>query len=159
VWALGLEGIMKPLGIEEGVLEFERARRAIAMDNTVAGLACLEKALSLKDDKGWYSYLGFCVAKERGQVSRGTDLCMVSLENEPNNPEHYLNLGKIQLISGNRAEALRIFREGMARGGSAELMEKLNEFGKRKSPVIPFLPRSNPLNKFLGLFLRRIGLR
>ena len=150
---------MKPRAIEDGVLEFERARRAIAMDNTVAGLAGIEKALSLKDDKGWYSFLGYCVARERGQVSRGTELCMISLEHDPNNPEHYLNLGKIQLLSGNRAEALRILREGVGRGENAELMAVLNEFGKRKSPVIPFLPRSNPLNKFLGLILRRIGLR
>jgi len=150
---------MKPRAIEDGVLEFERARRAIAMDNTVAGLAGIEKALSLNDNKSWYSYLGFCVARERGQVSRGTDLCMISLEHDPNNPEHYLNLGKIRLLSGNRAEALRILREGVARGENAELMAVLNEFGKRKSPVIPFLPRSNPLNRFLGLVLRRIGLR
>jgi tetratricopeptide (TPR) repeat protein len=150
---------MEPRAIEEGVLEFERARRAIAMDNTVAGLACLEKALALADNKAWYSYLGYCVAKERGQISRGTDLCTVSLEHEPDNPAHYLNLGKIQLISGNRAEALRTLREGVARGGGAELKEKLDEFGKRKSPLIPFLPRSNPLNKYLGLFLHRIGLR
>ncbi len=145
--------------IEEGVLEFERARRAIAMDNTVAGLASLEKALSLKDDKGWYSYLGFCVAKERGQVSRGTDLCMISLEHEPDNPDHYLNLGKIQLLSGNKSEALRILREGVARGEKEELLTLLSEFGKRKSPLIPFLHRSNPLNKLLGLILHRIGLR
>lgn len=150
---------MKPRAIADGVLEFERARRAIAMDNTVAGLAGIEKALSLKDDKGWYSFLGYCVARERGQVSRGTELCMISLEHDPNNPEHYLNLGKIQLLSGNRAEALRILREGVARGENAELMAVLNEFGKRKSPLIPFLPRTNPLNKFLGLILRRIGLR
>lgn len=156
---LGLEDLMTSQEIEEGVLEFERARRAIVMDNTVAGLASLEKALSLKDDKGWYSYLGFCVAKERGQVSRGAELCMISLEHEPNNPEHYLNFGKIQLLSGNKSEALRILREGVARGENTEILTILNEFGKRKSPLIPFLPRSNPLNKFLGLILHRIGLR
>ncbi|MDD2321137.1 MAG: tetratricopeptide repeat protein [Geobacteraceae bacterium] len=150
---------MKPLAPQEAVLVFERARRAIAMDNSVAGLAALEKALTLEDNKGWYSYLGYCVAKERGQVSRGVELCLESLEHEPNNPAHHLNLGKIYLVSGNRAEALRIFRQGMTRGGSSELIEKLNEFGKRKAPLIPFLSRANPVNKFLGLLLRRIGLR
>ena len=84
---------------------------------------------------------------------------MSSLEHEPNNPEHYLNLAKIQMLTGNRSGALRALREGVVLGGSAELLEKLNEFGRRKSPVIPFLPRSNSLNKFLGLFLYRIGLR
>jgi len=150
---------MKPQAVEEGVLEFERARRAIAMDNTVAGLASIEKALSCNDDMRWYSYLGYCVAKERGQVSRGTELCMISLEHEPGNPEHYVNLGKILLLSGKKAEALCTLREGMAQGGSTELIALLNQFGNRKSPVIPFLPRTNPLNKILGLLLHRIGLR
>jgi tetratricopeptide (TPR) repeat protein len=157
--AMGLEGFMGSQVIEDGALEFERARRAIAMGNTVAGLASLEKALSLNDDKGWYSYLGYCVAKERGQVSRGAELCAISLEHEPNNSEHYLNLGRILLLSGNKLEALRILREGVAQGENAELMALLQEFGKRKSPIIPFLPRSNPLNKILGRLLRRIGLR
>ncbi|MHC1696993.1 MAG: hypothetical protein AB9919_02785 [Geobacteraceae bacterium] len=150
---------MKPQAVEEGVLEFERARRAIAKDNTVAGLASIEKALSCNDDKRWYSYLGYCIAKERGQVARGTDLCMISLEHEPGNPEHCVNLGKILLLSGKKAEALRMLREGMARGGNAELMALLNEFSRRKSPIIPFLPRAHPVNKFLGLLLHRLGLR
>ncbi|MGA7826212.1 MAG: tetratricopeptide repeat protein [Geobacteraceae bacterium] len=150
---------MRSEAIEEGVLEFERARRAIAMENTVAGLASLEKALSLNDQKGWYSYLGYCVAKERGQVSRGSDLCMISLEQEPDNPEHYLNLGKILLLSGNRSEALQVLRDGVARGENAELIALLNKFGKRKSPLFPFLPRSNPLNKYLGRLFHRLGLR
>lgn len=141
------------------MLEFERARRAIAMGNTVAGLACLEKALALDDRKEWYSYLGYCVAKERGQLSRGIELCTVSLAHEPDNTAHYLNLGKVKLISGNKRDALRIFREGMARGGSAELRELLDEFGKRKRPVLPFLARSNPLNIVLGRLFSRIGIR
>lgn len=84
---------------------------------------------------------------------------MISLEHDPGNPEHYVNLGKIQLLSGKKAEALRTLREGMAQGGSAELIALLTQFGNRKSPVIPFLPRTNPLNKILGLVLHRIGLR
>jgi Flp pilus assembly protein TadD len=156
---LGLEGLIMSGAIDDGVLEYERARRAIAMDNTVAGLASIEKALSLNDNKAWYSYLGYCIAKERGQVSRGAELCAISLEYDPNNPAHYLNLGKIQLLSGSRAEALSVLREGVARGESAEIMVILDEFGKRRAPIIPFLPRSNSLNKFLGRLICRIGLR
>jgi len=142
-----------------GTLEFERARRALSMENTVAALACLERALGLEDNPCWYSSLGYCVAKERGQVTKGVELCMSSLELEPDNPDHYLNLGKVYLISGNKAGAIRTFREGMVRGGSEEIMAKLKEFGARKPPVIPFLERTNPLNRYLGLFLNRIGLR
>jgi len=150
---------MEPKSDGAGALEFERARRALSMENTVAALACLERALGLDDNPCWYSFLGYCVAKERGQVTKGVELCMVSLELEPGNPDHYLNLGKVYLVSNNKEGAIRAFREGMAKGGSREIVEKLKELGARKSPVIPFLARANPLNRYLGLFLKRIGFR
>lgn len=150
---------MEPKSERAGALEFDRARRALSMGNTVAALACMERALGLEDNPCWYSFLGYCVAKERGQVSKGVELCMASLEREPDNPDHYLNLGKVYLVSDNKDGAIRAFREGMARGESLEIMEKLKEFGSRKPPVIPFLARANPLNRYLGLLLKRIGVR
>lgn len=142
-----------------GAIEFERARRALSMGNSVAALACLERALGLEDNPHWYSYFGYCVARERGQVSRGVGLCMASIEREPDDCEHFLNLGKVYLVSGNKTAAIRAFRDGMARGGSEDLVKELTALGQRKPPVIRFLARENPLNRFLGLFLCRIGLR
>lgn len=150
---------MQPERECDGTPEFERARRALSMDNTVAALASLEKALRIEDNPFWYSYLGYCIARERGQVAKGLELCMISLEHDPDNHAHYLNLGKVHLLSGNKAGAIAAFREGMSRGGDDELVEKLKEFGTRKPPVFKFLSRSNLLNRYLGLFLRRIGLR
>jgi tetratricopeptide (TPR) repeat protein len=150
---------MEPRSEGAGALEFERARRALSMDNSVAALACLERALGLEDNPRWYSYLGYCIARERGQVSKGVDLCMVSIERDPDSGEHYLNLGKVHLVSGNKTAAIQAFREGMVRGWSAEIVEQLKALGQRKPPVIGLLARTNPLNKYLGLFLSRIGLR
>jgi len=144
---------------EEGVLEFERAKRFLLAENTLAALACLERALKLEDNPGWYSYLGYCIAKERGQVGKGVQLCLISLETDSDVPDHYLNLAKIHMVSGNKPESLRVLREGMSRSGNAEILAVLQEFGARKSPVIPFLARSNPLNRYIGLLLSRIGLR
>lgn len=149
--------VLGPAG--DGTLEFERARRALSMENTVAALASLERALRIEDNPSWYSYLGYCIARERGLVAKGVELCMISLEHDPDNHAHYLNLGKVHLLSGNKAEAIGAFREGMSRGGGEALLEKLEEFGMRKPPVFTFLSRSNPLNRYPGLFLRRIGLR
>ncbi len=143
----------------EAERDFERARYALERDNTVAALAHLEKALRLNDNPCWYSFLGYCVAKERGQIRKGIDLCQTSLEHERENPKHYLHLGKIHLVSGNKAEAIRVFREGMATGGSDEIRRQLQEIGTRKPPVIRFLPRTSPVNKFLGKLLGRLGLR
>jgi predicted Zn-dependent protease len=139
--------------------EFERAQHALAEGDAVAALGHLEKALKLHDNPRWYSYLGYCVAKERGQFLRGVELCQSALAQEPENPVHYLNLGNVHLVTGNKNEALRVFREGMAHGGDAQLLRKLNELGMRKPPVLSFLPRDHLLNRCLGLLLSRVGLR
>ena len=144
---------------EMAAKEFERARVFLVGEDTVAALAHLEKALKLDDNPAWYSFFGYCIAKERGQVRKGIDLCKLSMQSEAENPVHYLNLGKIHLVSGNKPEALRVFREGIAIGQNEEIMRMLNKIGIRKPPIISFLPRGNPLNRILGFILDRFGLR
>lgn len=143
----------------DGEKEFERAREALAKDNTVTALAHMEKALKFDDNPCWYSYLGYCLAKERGQFRKGVELCRISMEHEQGNPSHYLNLAKVHLVSGNKAEALRMLREGMAKGGNEDILKKFDELGIRRAPPIPFLRRSNPLNKFTGIFLSWLNRR
>jgi len=150
---------MGPQSADEAAREFQRAVQDIAEDNSLGALARLERALRFGDNRRWHSYLGYCIARERGQVRKGIDLCQSSLELEPDNPEHYLNLGKVHLIGGNKDEALRAFRDGMTRTGDATLADLLERLGTRKPPVISFLSRDNPLNRFLGLLLVRMGLR
>src|SRR6185369_12234591 len=139
--------------------EFGLGVAALATDDTLTALACLERALKLQDNPGWHSYLGYCIAKERGQQRRGLDLCLNALAVEQDNPVHFLNLGRVHLISGDKVEALRVLREGMANGGSPEIKRLLETLGTRKPSLFPMLHRDNPLNKYLGLFLSRLGLR
>ena len=149
------------MGSESGMAEreFDRAREALGEEDCVSALAHLEKALKLDDNPGWYSFLGYCVAKERGQIKKGIELCQAALSRESDNPDHYHNLGRIHLIAGQKDEAIRVFRQGVAEGGGTELVNLLEEVGSRKPPVISFLHRDNPLNTYLGLFLSRLGLR
>ncbi len=138
---------------------FDRGRESLAGGDAVTALAYFEKALKLNDNSAWYSYLGYCVAKERGQIRKGIDLCQLSMEREQENPVHYLNLGMIHLVSGEKLEALRLFREGLTKGDNEEIRRKLSEIGTRRPPVISWLSRSNPLNKTLGFLLARFGVR
>ena len=144
---------------EEGGKLFSRALDALAAGETPSALALLERALKLSDNRCWYSYLGYCIAKERGQVKKGSDLCNASLEQEPANPVHFLNLAKVHLVAGQKKEALGVLREGMSLGGSPELSALLARIGTRKPPVLSFLPRVNPVNRVLGLLLDRMRLR
>jgi hypothetical protein len=48
---------------------------------------------------------------------------------------------------------------GLRTGKNPELVRELERLGSRKEPVLPFLARGNPLNKFLGIMLKKTGLR
>jgi Flp pilus assembly protein TadD len=139
--------------------EFGLGVAALAIEDTLTALACLERALKLRDHPGWHSYLGYCIARERGQHRRGMELCLSSLAVEPDHPGHFLNLARVHMITGDKMEALKVLREGMANGGSPEIVRLLEALGTRKPSLFPMLHRDNPLNKYLGLLLSRLGLR
>ena len=143
----------------EAVVEFEQARDALKSGKALPALAHLEKALQLQDNPAWYSYLGYCIAKQRGQLKKGIELCQTSLEQEPEETAHYLNLGKIYLMTGNKPEALKVLRDGMARGKNKQIQRILDEIGMRKPPVIASLTRDNPLNRYLGILFCKLGIR
>jgi Flp pilus assembly protein TadD len=139
--------------------EFSRAQAALAVDDTLTALTHLERALKLHDTPSWHSFLGYCIAKERGQHRKGMELCRSALELEPDRPVHYCNLARIHLMVGDKVEALRVLRDGMVRGGGPEIERLLENLGVRKKPLFPMLSRANPVNRYLGLLLSRLGLR
>jgi tetratricopeptide (TPR) repeat protein len=153
------EAEMEPGQEEEAGKLFGRGLDALSAGEIPSALALLERALKLNDNRSWYSYLGYCMAKERGQVKKGIELCSLSLEQEPEKADHYLQLAKIHLLAGNKQETLRVLREGMARGENQGLIALLDAIGTRKPPVLSFLPRENPVNRLLGICLERLRLR
>lgn len=144
---------------EEAERLFNAGLKALAGNDCLSALGFFEKAVRLEDKPIYNSYLAFCIAKERGQLQLAFTLCEKARAREPNNPFHCLNLGRICLIAGKKAEAIRAFREGLSVERNEEIVGELEKLGTRKPPLFPFLRRSNPLNKYVGLLLKRIGLR
>jgi tetratricopeptide (TPR) repeat protein len=73
------------------------------------------------------------------------------------NPVLYLNLGRVYLAAGNKEDAFEALRMGLIFGNENEdLLCELRELGMRKKPVVPFLQRSNPVNKYLGKLLYNV---
>lgn len=137
----------------------EKGRRAIRTGDTLQALVWFERAYLIENSPEVCSYYAYCLAKERGKLQKAFELCRDALEKEPANPVHYLNLGRIYLVLNNKPEAIKAFREGLAIAQNEEIIEELQKLGIRKRPPIPFLKRSNPINKYLGLLLKRLGLR
>jgi hypothetical protein len=73
------------------------------------------------------------------------------------NPVLYLNLGRAYLAAGNKEDAFEAFRMGLIFGNENEdLLCEIREIGMRRKPIVPFLQRSNPLNKYIGKVLHSL---
>ncbi len=140
-------------------IKFDQAQEELGRNDVLAALVSMEIATRCWDNPPWYSCLGYCIASQRGHLTRAIELCRSAIEHDPENQIHYLYLGKVYLIAGEKGEALKAFKQCMNLGGSLELEQILESFGVRKSPVISFLSRENLLNKFLGILLYRFNLR
>jgi predicted Zn-dependent protease len=140
--------------------EYAKAVKELCSGNTLSALSFLEMAMRHSDNPQWHSMLGFCIAKERGHARKGLELCKKSIELDPENPDHYYFLAKIHLVAKNKAEAFQVLRQGMSATNSHPIIQNLLiELGPRKNPVIPWLDRNHPINKYLGIFFSKFGLR
>lgn len=97
------------------------------------------------------SLLGLAVARANGNFAEARRLCEDAAKQEFFNPEVYLNLAKVYLCFGRRSEALRYLRRGqMIAPGHAETQGLIASLGRRRLPIIPFLPRRHAVNRALG---------
>lgn len=69
-------------------------------------------------------------------------------------PILYLNLGRTCIAAGKKKEAIVAFTKGLSHDKShPELKKEMRLLGTRKNPPVPFLSRSNPVNKYIGKML------
>jgi len=136
---------------------FEAGKRFLAEESLEKALRAFEKAY--REDKtnpAYMSYYGLIMALRGGKIGLGLELCTRAIKKEFYRAEYYLNLGRVYLAAGNKKGAIKVFSKGLRFDpNNAELKHNLSELGVRSRPVIPVLERSNPVNKFLGLFFRK----
>jgi tetratricopeptide (TPR) repeat protein len=106
------------------------------------------------------SYQGCLEAIVNKKYSKGVNTCRnafkVLKEQVPFGEEFffpilYLNLGKACLAANKRKEAYASFKKGLdIDEGNRELINEMKKFGTRRKLLLPFLKRSNPLNKYIG---------
>jgi tetratricopeptide (TPR) repeat protein len=137
----------------------ERGSEAISQGEIISALSYFERALHIEESPVASSCFAFCIARERGQLSQAISLCTQAMRQEPQNPVHYLNLGRIYLLTGMKLDAIKILREGLRHEKNQQIIDELDSLGTRKPPILFFLKRSNPLNKYIGILLKKLGLR
>lgn len=137
----------------------EAGTSALGMRDSLKALALFERAAEIEATPTVRSSLAYCMARERGQIKSGRQLCEELVANEPENLFHQLNLGRILLLSGDRRAAVRAFRAGILLDPHPQIIAELNRLGVRKPLVFPFLHRDNLLNKYLGLLRNHLAGR
>ena len=137
----------------------EQAIAAAEEGNTLLALMHLERLpVDSRPPQAW-SYLGYCLARERRQFRQGQGFCQQALQQEAANSLHYLNLGRIYLLAGQKTRAITAFRRGLKFGRDQRIMAELKTLGLRQSPVFGSLGRSHPLNRLAGKLRHRFSGR
>lgn len=106
------------------------------------------------------SYWGLCVAIAEKQTKKGVDLCRQAMEREFYDSTHHANLVRLHLTKGNRKLAVQAMEEAMLSiPGDQRLAQLRQQMGFRQHNPVPFLPRNNSLNQWLGRRKRGTGTR
>jgi len=129
---------------------FKLGTEALDARDYAAAYRFLRAALGKVRSANHLSQYAVALARHTGEIQTGITLCQEAVRKEPKNPEHFLRLGTVYLVAGRKKEAIRIFRLGLRVGGHPSIARWLQLLGDRKKPLIPFLSRTNPLNKYLG---------
>lgn len=107
------------------------------------------------------SYYGCLDAIVNKNFRSGIDMCNHAIRtlrealpfgNEIFYPVLFLNLGKAYLAAGKRKNGVEALYKGLRfDNDNREILKELKRIGIRKKTPLPFLSRSNPLNKYLGI--------
>ncbi|MFZ2197634.1 MAG: hypothetical protein WAV13_07885 [Thermodesulfovibrionales bacterium] len=139
----------------------EAIRLDLKGGNKKAALGFAREALvNFPADPFFLSYAGYLMAIVEDKTREGAIMCeeAIYILRKAKSadipfflPLFYLHLGKAHLMAGRKAPAIDAFREGLKYDPrSRELVSEIKASGARKAPVVPFLERSNPINKYLG---------
>jgi tetratricopeptide (TPR) repeat protein len=95
-----------------------------------------------------------------GRLQPAIQECLALLQEHPQLPDLYAVLGVLLLKAKQRAQAHAAFRSGLALAPHHPgLLARLEEMGPRRAPLLRFLPRAHPANRWLGRVRAWLGGR
>lgn len=132
--------------------------------NQKAAFTLLQQAsVQYPEDPFILSYYGCFQAIVDRKYRAGVDNCKKALSllrkessfgEEMLYPVFFLNLGRAYIAAGKKKEALVELNRGLKYDNSnSDILQEIRTLGKRKKALVPFLDRSNPINKYIGLIL------
>jgi tetratricopeptide (TPR) repeat protein len=106
------------------------------------------------------SAYGLCLARVEGKRKMAADLCQKAIQLQSYEGKHRANLVRVYITAKNRKKAVETLDDSMRRlKNDPELIRVRQEIGYRQAPMLTFLPRQNPINKFFGIYASRLARR
>jgi hypothetical protein len=125
----------------------------------------LQATVQYPDDPLILSYFGCLQAIVDKKYRSGVEACKRAIvllkkketfSEEVLYPVFYLNLGRAYVAAKKKKDAIDSFKKGLRYdNGNNDLKQELQKLGVRKQAPVPFLDRSNPINKYIGLILHK----
>ena len=109
---------------------------------------------------GALSWMGLALARAEGDLKSSESLCIEAIQNNVFKADYYKNLAEVYLLMQDKSKAVQILRNGLSLDKhSRQLKEALKKLGIRGKKTVPFLSRSNPVNKYIGLAKFKTNMR
>lgn len=137
--------------------QFKEGLEFLKGNNLEKATRAFEKAFKEdKENAKYMSYYGMCAALRWGEIGLGLELCTRAVKKEFYKTDYYINLARVYMKADNKKGAITVLKKGLRFDPENDIIhDELVRLGARKKSIIPFLGRSNPLNKSLGIFFRK----
>ena len=147
-----------PLENQDAIREFREGLSLLTNTSASEAIPHFTRALEINKQNPFYlSYLGLAIAASQHKWEDAEDSCYKALRMKRNQPEFYLNLSQVYRLAGKRWDAIQTLLEGLQlTRRDVRIVKALRKFSVRKSPVLPFLPRTHTLNRELGVIRYRV---
>ena len=138
---------------------FRRGKTALEAGRHADSLQQFRAAHRLEPANPRYrSYFGLGLGLAERRFDKALQLCRSAAKEEFFNPDLYLNLARVHLAFGFKAEGIRYLRRGLMIDPRSETIgAELCRLGMRRGPVLRFLRRSLSVNRCLGVLRRWLG--
>ncbi|MFO0583620.1 MAG: tetratricopeptide repeat protein [Anaeromyxobacter sp.] len=148
---------MNPEGRSPGADALERGLAAFVARSLDEAHAAFERAHRADPREpramSWY---GVTLVLVERNSNLGVLLCDQALRTSGPSPELLLNAARVHLALNQRERAVRHVKRGLELWPEdGALTAARLALGRRSSPVLPFLPRGNPVNVWLGKLRHR----
>lgn len=144
--------------VQQAEESFQQGLERLNDGQGIEALAYFNAALEIERRVGqdrpqarYLSYYSLCLSLTHGPIDEAVRCARMAVQMENYRPELWYNLGQVLLAAHKRSRAHHAFCSGLRmQPNHAQLRHAVESMGIRRKPVLPFLPRSSPINIFLG---------